>query len=70
MNRELDGMYFRIKRCGRTQSICFSDMTEEEQDYVMNDKPDRYLKRMCKVLASKLREIGDTFDILGGLIDE
>jgi hypothetical protein len=45
-------------------------MTEEEQDYVMNDKPDRYLKRMCKTLASKLREIGDTFDILGGLIDE
>jgi hypothetical protein len=66
MNRELDGIYFRIKRNGRYKSICFSDMTEEEQEHVMDSQTETYLKRMCKILAFKLKEIGDIFDIVGG----
>ena len=34
MNRELDGVYFRIERDGKWQPICFSDLTEEEREKV------------------------------------
>lgn len=67
MNRNLDGVYFRIKRGDKYESICFSDMTEEEQDRVLNSaKSDEWLKNMCKVLARALKEIGDKFDLIGG----
>lgn len=29
--RELCGIYFRVKRDGKYENICFTDMTEEEQ---------------------------------------
>ena len=28
----LDGVYFRVKRNGKWDNICFSDLTEDEQD--------------------------------------
>lgn len=65
MNRNLDGVYFRVKRDDKYQSICFSDMTEEEQDRIMEECPKRYLKRLCKILARTIRDIGDSLDIVG-----
>lgn len=38
VNRNLDGAYFRIERDGKWQSICFSDLTEDEMKSVMKDK--------------------------------
>ena len=70
MNRELDGVYFRIKRGEKYESVCFSDMTEEEQNEVMNGRSAVWLREMCKVLARALKEIGDTIDIVGGAADE
>jgi hypothetical protein len=63
MNRNLDGIYFRVKRNGRYTSVCFSDLTEEEQNHVLDEQPEKFLKKMCKILAFKLKEIGDMFDI-------
>ena len=34
MQRNLDGVYFRIERDGRWQSVCYSDMTATERDEV------------------------------------
>ena len=65
MNRNLDGVYFRIKRDDKYQSICFSDMTLEEQEYVLKDKNNNWLKNMCKILARTIRDIGDSLDIVG-----
>ena len=31
INRNLDGIYFRIKRDGKYLSVCLSDMTREER---------------------------------------
>lgn len=70
MNRNLDGVYFRVKRDERYESICFSDLTEEEQDEVLKDRTDEWLKSMCKILAGTIRVIGDSLDIVGGEIDE
>ena len=31
MNRELDGVYFRIERNGKWQQICYRELTEEKR---------------------------------------
>ena len=60
MRRELDGVYFRIGK----ENVCFSDLNEQQQDEVMNGRSELWLKSLCKILAKKLREIGDQFDIV------
>lgn len=34
--RNLDGAFFRVKRDDKWQNICFSDLTDEEMDAVLN----------------------------------
>ena len=63
--RELDGIFYRVKRNGKSYSICFSDLTEHEQDKILADYDEESLRRMCKILASTLRTIGDQFGIMG-----
>lgn len=66
MNRELDGVYFRVKRGDRFENLCFSDLTEDEMKEVMENKTPEFLKSLCKRLASALREIGDDYNIVRG----
>ena len=62
MRRNLDGVYFRIG----TENICFSDLTEEQQDEVMKNRDKEWLKSMCKILAKTLKDIGDELDMVCG----
>lgn len=64
MNRNLDGVYFRIKRNDSWQNICFSDLTEEEMDDVMKDRPEEWLRNMCKILGKTIKNIGEQLDIV------
>lgn len=66
-NRNLDGLYFRVKRDGIWRNICFSDLTWKERYEVMKDKDEEWLRHICNYLADKIREIGDRFDIIGGI---
>lgn len=34
MNRNLDGIYFRVKREENYENVCFSDLSIEERDKV------------------------------------
>ena len=63
MNRNLDGVYFRVKRDGRWRNICFSDLTEQEMDDVLTDRTQEWLVSMCKILGKAVRRIGDDLDI-------
>ena len=63
MNRELDGVYFRIKRDGKWQPICFSDLTEEERENVCEGRSAEWLKALAYHLADCIKEIGEQFDI-------
>ena len=63
MNRNLDGVYFRIKRDDEWQNICFSDLTEEEMDEVMSEKDETWLRSMCKILGKTIKDVGDQLDI-------
>lgn len=64
MNRNLDGCYFRVKRDGKWQDICFSDLTKEEQKLMLKDKNEEWLKRLCFYLADLIKDIGDKLDIV------
>ena len=65
MNRNLDGVYFRIGRNGRYANICFSDMTPEERAVIMEGRSTEWLVSMCEILAKTIREIGDALNIEG-----
>ena len=62
-NRDLDGIYFRVKREGKWQSICFTDMTTEEIDTVIGERSSDWWKSVALHLKECLNEIGETFDI-------
>ena len=60
MNRNLDGVYFRIG----TENICFSDLTDEQKEQVMQGRSEEWLRSLCVILGNCLKEIGDQFDIV------
>ena len=66
MNRDFDGIYFRVFRCGKWTDVCFSDLTESEQREVLVRYNTKQLTNMCIKLARVIREIGDQFDIRRG----
>ena len=71
MKRNLDGVYFRVKNeNGKWDNICFSDLTDEQKDEVMNGRSEEWLKSMCKTLANVIKEIGDQFDLMCGHEEE
>lgn len=65
MDRNLDGVYFRVQRDGKWKSVCFSDLTSDERDAVLKDRPAEWLRSLCCVLAGTIKNIGDSFDLLG-----
>lgn len=67
MNRDLDGIYLRVKRNGKYQAVCLSDMTREELEENLNPERGEWLKGAVIHLASTLHEIGNLFDIVGGI---
>ena len=69
-NRDLDGIYLRIKRDGKYQPVCLSDMTREELEENLNPERGEWLKGAVIHLALTLHEIGNLFDIVGELNDE
>ena len=64
MNRNLDGVYFRVERDGKWKSICSSDMTKEELEKALEGWEKDQLVRLCIILAETIKGIGDTFDII------
>jgi len=63
MKRNLDGVYFRIKRDKRWDNICFSDLTDEEMNQMMENRTEEWLKSLYKILGETMRDIINTFDL-------
>jgi len=64
MDRNLDGVYFRVKREEKYDNVCFSDLTEEQMDEVLKDRDKEWLRNMCKILGKTLKKVGDELDIV------
>lgn len=63
MDRNLDGIYFRVKREEKWQNVCFSDLSDTEMEDVLKDRTEEWLKNMCKILGRTIKYIGDELDI-------
>lgn len=64
MDRNLDGVYFRIKREDKWCNVCFSDLTDSEKVEVMQNKDETWLKSLCITLGNSIKRIGDELDIV------
>lgn len=62
--RDLDGMYFRIKRGENWVVICFTDMTDAERKEVMEGGSAEWLGSLALHLAERLREVGDELNVV------
>lgn len=56
---ELDGVFFRVNRNNKYFNICFSDLTENEQNEILEKMSPGELKRMCIILSQALRTLGE-----------
>ena len=62
--RNLDGAYYRVVRDGKCVNRCFSDLSEDEQDVIMEKYDAEQLRRLCRCLCISLRQIGDTLNLV------
>lgn len=65
MNRNLDGCYFRVKRNDGFEPVCFSDLTVEERNAILDGRSEEWLKNLCCYLADVIKDIGEQFGIEG-----
>ena len=70
MNRNLDGVYFRMERNGKFENVCFSDLTDEEREQVATvqgkERPVSWWKSLAYHLADRLKELGEFCGVEGG----
>ena len=66
--RNLSGIYIFDVLPGdvRRKPTCFEDCTEEKQQEWLDSLTVEALKNLSKMLGTKLRDIGDMFDIMSG----
>lgn len=64
MNRNLTGMYFRLKRNDKYENIDFTDLSEEEMKNVIQRFDKDALIRMCVILGMKIKYIGNQLDLV------
>lgn len=62
--RNLSGIYFKAKRFSRFENVCFEDLTEEEQDKILEKANKEFIKNLAKGLAKTINEIGIELDII------
>jgi len=63
--RNISGIYFRYKNeKGEFENRVFEDLPDADQDKIVNGRDNDYLKSLAKMLAKRLREVADEFDIM------
>ena len=65
MNRNLDGIYFRVKRGDEYENVCFTDLTDEELERISVERLASWWQGVAMHLRGRLRDIGEQFDIVG-----
>lgn len=63
IERKLDGVFFRVRRNGKWNNICFSDMTHDERKEVIGSRTTEWWMALAGMMADDLRAVGDQFDI-------
>lgn len=63
MVRNLDGVFFRIKRGEAWCNVCWTDLTPEEREQVSTDRPLEWWKGLAEILTSTIIDIGNQLDL-------
>ena len=63
--RNLDGIYFRIQRDDKWDNVCFSDLTKDERNEVIENRSEQWLKEMCQILADVIVKKNLTLGLIG-----
>ena len=63
--RNLDGVYFRVKRDGKYKSLCLSDLYSWEIKEALAFRKNDFLISCIVALASALHRLGDKHDLYG-----
>ena len=61
--RNLDGLYIRVMRKGEVEEVCFTDMLEDEQHFVLWTLDTLGLRELCKVLSRAIRHLGTVYNL-------
>ena len=64
--RNLSGIYFRVKRSAGFKNVCFEDLSADEQNQMMLENDKDWLMSLAQQLANTLNEIGNHFDVMKG----
>ena len=72
IRRNLDGIYFRVERDGRWQSICYSDMTKDERDgiarmraeHATSEEQVTWWRSVADLLADQLYNMGEQLGVM------
>ena len=67
---DLDGVYFRVLRDGERKSLCFTDMTDEEQSRVLDSMDTDQLKRMAQIMARNVRDYGEMVEMVERILND
>lgn len=72
MQRNLDGIYFRVKRDGRWENVCYSDMEQRERDEIARKRAEcttpaeqaAWWRSMADLLADRLYYMGEQLGVV------
>lgn len=62
--RNLDGVYFRVKRGDKYESVSFSDLNEDEMRKVLKGKKKDWLFEMCITLGETIYDMGQQLQVV------
>jgi len=66
MQRNISGVYFRFQNpeSERWENRVFEDLPKEKQREILDSKEPEFVKNMALIMAKKLKELADEFDIV------
>ncbi len=72
VQRNLDGVYFRVKRGGKWENVCYSDMEQQEREEVVAARiaertPEEraaWWRSMADILADQLYGMGEQLGVV------
>lgn len=65
MDRDLDEIYYRVKRNGEWKNICFTDLTMKEIEKLTSEYGAKQWERIALHLRDTIRDIGEQLNIIG-----
>ena len=72
VQRNLDGVYFRVERSGKWENVCYSDMEQKEREEVVAARvADRtpeeraaWWRSLADILADQLYDMGEQLGVV------